>query len=251
MKLTTKGFFYGLSSAPVDGTNQVETLTITGAPTGGTFRLRLYGDITVPVAYNANAGEVQTALHALPSIGDLGVTVTGDALPNGTQTITFRNQLGRQKLPGLEIASNDLTGGTNPTPVLTVTTEGVDSYPFRPPSGAIACFPDGISYINVGSPEEPHWSLVAALNYFAGTLSDSFQWTVVNGAAANTNITVTGITTSDYLIMVLQFDISAGNIVNAIDITSTASISSADKIRSTTDTTDDRLLVVWAKQLKG
>lgn len=251
MKLTTKGFFYGLSSAPADGTNQVETLTIAGSPTGGTFRLRLYGDITAPIAHNANAVAVRSALQALPSIGDSGVTVTGGALPSGTLTITFQGQLGRQKLPGLEIASNDLTGGTDPTPVLAVATQGVDSYPFRPPAGAVASFPDGATYVNVGTPEQPQWSLVVRRSDVSGGLGEAFRRVTVDGAAASTNITVDGISTSDYLIAVLQFDVTGGNVVNVIDITSSATIYAENTIRSTVNTSGDRLLVIWAKQLIG
>ena len=69
----------------VNGTNEVETLTIDA--TGGTFTLDLDGQVTSAIAFDATAAAVDSALEALPVLGAGDVTVTGAA--GGPYTITF------------------------------------------------------------------------------------------------------------------------------------------------------------------
>lgn len=78
------------------------------------------------------------------------------------------------------------------------------------------------------------------------------KFTVVNGAAANTNIAVSGIATSDKIVGVakLDFTLTEGTpntrTWEASDLTSEASITSAGNIQlSTTNTTGEVLLVFW------
>ena len=78
------------------------------------------------------------------------------------------------------------------------------------------------------------------------------KFTVVNGAAAATNIAVTGIATADKIVGVvkLDFTLSEGTpntrTWDAADLTSEASITSAGNIQmSTTNTTSEILLVFW------
>ena len=59
--------------------NEVQTVTITGTPTGGTWTLEFEGEVTSDLAYNAAASAVQAALEALPTIGAGNVTVSGSA----------------------------------------------------------------------------------------------------------------------------------------------------------------------------
>src|SRR5262249_41925037 len=49
--------------------DEVQTVTLTGNPTGGTFTLTFSGQTTAAIAYNASAATVQSALQALSSIG--------------------------------------------------------------------------------------------------------------------------------------------------------------------------------------
>jgi hypothetical protein len=65
--------------------DKVQTVTINGTPTGGTFRL-FSGGNQADLAYNAAAATVQTAVRAWGGIYS-GVTVTGSA--GGPYTITF------------------------------------------------------------------------------------------------------------------------------------------------------------------
>lgn len=72
-------------------TNNVQTITIGGVPTGGTFTLSLDAQTTTPLAFNATGATVQTALVALPNINTNNVTVTGAA--GGPYTVTFADRL--------------------------------------------------------------------------------------------------------------------------------------------------------------
>lgn len=109
------------------GVNEVQTLTITGTPTGGTFKLSFKGIKTAAIAYNANAATVQAALEALISVGTGNVSCGGGALPGTPVTITFQGALaaGPQPVVVFETADNALTGGTSPTGSVAVTTKGV------------------------------------------------------------------------------------------------------------------------------
>lgn len=72
-------------------TNQIQTVTLSvagGAATGGTFTLSFEGQTTTPLAFNAAASVVQTALRALPNLGS-NVTVGGGPGPSAAFTLTF------------------------------------------------------------------------------------------------------------------------------------------------------------------
>ena len=78
------------------------------------------------------------------------------------------------------------------------------------------------------------------------------KFTVVNGAAANSNIAITGIATADKIVGVakLDFTLTEGTpntrAWDASDLTSEASVTSAGNIQlDTTDTTGEVLLVLW------
>jgi hypothetical protein len=71
----------------------VQTVTLTGTPTGGTFAITIGGGTTAPIAYNATAATVQAAVQAIDTgfaFGGSpaqGVTVAGSA--GGPYTLTF------------------------------------------------------------------------------------------------------------------------------------------------------------------
>lgn len=104
-------------------TNEVQTATITGTPTGGTFKLSFRGAETASIAYNAAAATVQSALQALRTIGSGNVTVSGSA--GGPYTITFTGALAGHNVPLIVLSTNALTGGTTPTVGIVQTTAGV------------------------------------------------------------------------------------------------------------------------------
>lgn len=105
------------------GTNEVQTATITGSPTGGTFTLSFGSDETVDIAFDASAAVVQQALRNLPSIGDYGVQVTGSA--GGPYTVTFVGPLAATNVAEMTADGAGLTGGSTPGVSIATTTPGV------------------------------------------------------------------------------------------------------------------------------
>jgi hypothetical protein len=106
----------------VNGNNAVQSLTITGSPTGGTFTVT-YATITSgAIAYNASAATVQTALQAMSSIGANNVTVTGS--DGGPWTLTFSGALGVQPITTVTRTAS-FTGGTTPDVTPASVTTGV------------------------------------------------------------------------------------------------------------------------------
>jgi hypothetical protein len=116
-KLTASGLYAPYKAV----SNEVQTVTITGAPTGGTFTLTWSGQTTGAIAYNATAATVQTALEALSNIAPGDVTVTGNA--GGPYTLTWGGtQLGEDVAAPTATAS--FTGGTSPGVTIATTTAG-------------------------------------------------------------------------------------------------------------------------------
>jgi hypothetical protein len=106
------------------GSADVQTVSISGTPTGGTFALGFKGAITAPIAYNATAAAVQSALQALATIGAGNVTCTGGPLPGTAVTCTFAGTLATGLQPAMAQNSGGLTGGSSPTVTVTHATPG-------------------------------------------------------------------------------------------------------------------------------
>jgi hypothetical protein len=113
---------FDASTLVAGGVNEVQTATVNGGPTGGTFTLSYRGQVTGPLAYNAAAAAVQTALQGLSRIGPNNIVVTGNA--GGPYTITFQNGLGRKEIESLVGNGAGLTGGTTPSVTVAETTKG-------------------------------------------------------------------------------------------------------------------------------
>lgn len=103
----------------VPGTSEVQTITITGGPTGGNFQLTFDGQTTVAIGYNSPAADVQGALNALSNLD--GVTVSGAG--GGPYTVTFPASMGN--VPQMTGDASGLTGGTAPAVNIATTTPGV------------------------------------------------------------------------------------------------------------------------------
>lgn len=119
-KLTASGFAGKLDYDAAIGVNQVNVVTITGGPTGGTFTITVNGQTTAGIAYNAVASAVQSALEALSNVAPGDVTVTGSA--GGPYTLTFAGALANQAIT-VSASGASLTGGT-PAAAATTTTPG-------------------------------------------------------------------------------------------------------------------------------
>ena len=105
-------------------TCDVQSLAITGSPTGGNFTLTYATVTSGPITYNATASNVQTALEATSSIGSGNVVCTGGPLPANPVVITFVGALAQQTITVLT-ATSTLTGGTSPSTTVTSVTVGV------------------------------------------------------------------------------------------------------------------------------
>ena len=118
-KVTASGLY-----APYSGPrSEVQTIAITGGPTGGTFTLTFSGQTTAAIAYNATAAQVQTALEALSNINVGDVAVSGGPLPGTNVVVTFGGQYLSDDVAQMT-ASGSLTGGTSPAVTVTTTTAG-------------------------------------------------------------------------------------------------------------------------------
>lgn len=104
--------------------SEVQTVTITGTPTGGTFTLNFDGQTTAGIAYNAAAAAVQTALEALSNLAPGDVVVTGGPGPGTPWTVTFAAVLGN--VPQMSANGAALTGGVTPAVAVATTTPGTN-----------------------------------------------------------------------------------------------------------------------------
>lgn len=156
---------YSSAGAPSAGTNEVQTLTIGGTPTGGTFRLAFGGFVTAPITWSAtNAtliANIDAALEALPSLGVGSVVTAAGTLTAGIGTITFTFSgvnVQRRAIATVTVAENSLTGST-PTLAIAETTPGVNADGRGAPAGATLIRLDtGARYQNIGTPAAPNWS---------------------------------------------------------------------------------------------
>lgn len=98
---------------------EVQTVTVTGAPAGGTFTLTYAGQTTAGIAYNATVTAVRTALEALSNLAPGDVTVTGSA--GGPYTVTFT---AGGDVAQMTASGAGLTGGTTPDVAVATTTGG-------------------------------------------------------------------------------------------------------------------------------
>lgn len=154
------------AGAPVAGTDEVQTITIGGTPTAGSFTLTYDGFTTAAIPWSAvNAtliASIDAALEALPNIGTGGVvTAVGTMTAGiGTATVTFSGPNLAKRAVALMVAVNSLTG-TTPTVAVTETTPGVEATARNLPKGTLLSdTTNGKLYINTGSAGAPTWTVV-------------------------------------------------------------------------------------------
>lgn len=102
--------------------SEVQTITVTGTPTGGSFELEFQGQVTGAIAWNATAADVKAALEALPNVDAGAITATGGAFPGTPVVVTFGGNWAGRNAPRLLLAANVLTGGSTPTASVAETT---------------------------------------------------------------------------------------------------------------------------------
>lgn len=108
--------------------SEVQTISISGTPTGGTFTLTFQGQTTSPIAFNATAATVVAALQALANVGATGATATGGPLPTTPVVVTFAGNLANTGLSLITANSAGLTGGSSPAVTVTRTTAGLGQW---------------------------------------------------------------------------------------------------------------------------
>ena len=156
--------FEGTGYTAATGTAEVQTVQISGTPTGGTYTLTWAGPFgsvtTAAIAHTATSATVQAALRLLAGLESVVVATSAGAPPDVTHQITFHGAYGN--VAQLTSASS-LTGGA---PVIThaTTTPGVDGERIFLPAAAL---PVGYSlryfWINMPAaiPTDGTWKLVA------------------------------------------------------------------------------------------
>jgi hypothetical protein len=156
------------ATAPVNGTNEIQTITIGGTPTAGSFTLTYQGNTTAAINWSATnatlVSNIDTALEALGRIGTGGVvTAVGTATAGiGTFTVTFSGtNNARKNVPQMTVTSS-LTG-TSPTIAVTTSTPGVEADGRILPKGTLCVAVDtGLLYQQTGTPPNPTWVKVSA-----------------------------------------------------------------------------------------
>lgn len=151
------------AGAPSAGTSEVQTLTIGGTPTAGTFTIRYDGFTTGAITWSAtNAtllANINAALNALPNLEDGELVAAAGSLTAGIGTITLTFGGNRAALAvNTAVATSSLTG-TSPTAVITETTPGVTATGRGAAKGRLLIDgTNGTLYQNTGTALAPTWT---------------------------------------------------------------------------------------------
>jgi hypothetical protein len=108
--------------------NEVQTITLGGGNSGGTFTITFNGQTTAAIAFNALGSAVQSALEALSNIAPGDVAVTGGA--GGPYVVTFSGVYALENVP-LMTTTPSLTGGTNTAVVTSTQSTNRNIYSFQ------------------------------------------------------------------------------------------------------------------------
>lgn len=114
------GFLIG--GAVILTPSEVQTITITGTATSGSYTLTFSGQTTAAIAWNATATAVRTALEALSNIEVGDVTTTGGPHPGTPVVVTFAGQYAGTDVTAMTATSSLV--GTGPGVTVTTTTPG-------------------------------------------------------------------------------------------------------------------------------
>ena len=162
------GAIFTTAGTPSNGTNCVQTLTIGGTPTAGTFTITMLGKTSGAITWSATnatlVANIDAAVEAMKVVGTGNVTTAVGTMTAGigTITLTFTGNLGKQLLAVATVTSS-LTG-TSPTLAMAITTAGVTADGRSSSKGALCVdSTNGILYQNQGtSGLAPTWVKVSA-----------------------------------------------------------------------------------------
>jgi RHS repeat-associated protein len=114
-----------LVTSTIYAADAVQTVRLTGSPTGGTFTLTFGGQTTAGIAYNASASTVQSALTGLSSVGSGNVVVT--AASGGGWQVRFAGTLAGAWQARMTTSGSGLTGGSSPGVSVATVSAGGDA----------------------------------------------------------------------------------------------------------------------------
>lgn len=103
------------------GTDEVQTITFSGTPTSGAFKLQFDGETTASINWDDAAGDIQTALNALAGLS--AVTASGSFAAGFV--VTFAGVDGKQPQVSMASTDNTLDDGGAVTITITETTPGI------------------------------------------------------------------------------------------------------------------------------
>lgn len=153
------------SLTSVDSDNTIQTATITGSPTGGTWTLTFQGVTTTDIAFDASAATVELALEALSTVGAGNGTVTGSV--GGPYTIEFTGDLAGLQQP-LLVAADALTGGTAPGVTIAIVSTPQDALLYFDGDGGRTLWVDVVTVteLAVASQTGGSYTVLPATDYF-------------------------------------------------------------------------------------
>ncbi|MCA9014008.1 MAG: LamG domain-containing protein [Planctomycetaceae bacterium] len=138
---------------PAAGSNEVQTLTLSGTPTAGSVTVSFQG-VGVDVPYNATAAEAEALLETISTIGTGNVNVTGGGWPGTALVVEFINDLAVTNVELLDIDTSGITMS------VAETTKGVTA-----PTGTVATTVTPLTHTTSTASEGPNdWSIAANWN---------------------------------------------------------------------------------------
>lgn len=160
---------YASGTAPVAGTNCIQTLTFGATITGGTFKLKFDNYTTAAITWSSTnstlVSNIDSAVEALATVGTGGVTTAAGTIVNGaggTVTVTNTGNRAKQVVPAISVADNSMTGAAH-TLTAAITTAGVEAdCRICPIGSAVVAQDTGVWYANTGSPPTPTWVKISA-----------------------------------------------------------------------------------------
>lgn len=154
------------AGAPGAGTNEVQTLTIGGTPTAGTFKLVLDGVKTGAITWSAtNAtllANINTALDAAFGASQIVATDSTLTAGIGDLLLTFSGSEFSKKVVNTMSYESSLTG-TAPTLAIAETTAGVNATARGLAAGGLVIDTTNKKlYVNTGTPNSPTFTVVGS-----------------------------------------------------------------------------------------
>jgi hypothetical protein len=155
---------YEYAGTPGAGTDEVQTLTIGGTPTSGTFKLEFDGQVSSAIMWSATnntlLANIQAALDAMANVGTNGIVASAGTLSSGIGTIllTFGANLTKLAVNLMTVYLNSLAG-SSPTLAIAETTPGVTASFRGAKKGALVVdITNGKLYQNTGTALAPVWN---------------------------------------------------------------------------------------------